>query len=173
MDNTLYYLGFNLVNGIGPARLDRLVSAFGSLQSAWHAPAADLMLAGLDGRTVEALLKVRRTRDLQMEYSRILAAGVRPISRDDPAYPALLRELVNGPPLLYVRGTLAESDRWALAVVGTRGATTYGRDATRKLVADLVAAGVTIVSKLARQKCAANVLSTTGYHLTFASDRAN
>ena len=149
MDNTLYYLGFNLVNGIGPARLDRLVSAFGSLQSAWHAPAADLMLAGLDGRTVEALLKVRRTRDLQMEYSRILAAGVRPISRDDPAYPALLRELVNGPPLLYVRGTLAESDRWALAVVGTRGATTYGRDATRKLVADLVAAGVTIVSGLA------------------------
>ncbi len=149
MDNSLYYLGFNLVNGIGPARLDRLVSVFGSLQAAWQAPAADLMMAGLDGRTVEALLTVRRTRDLQMEYSRILAAGVRPISRDDPSYPALLRELVNGPPLLYVRGTLAESDRWALAVVGTRGATTYGRDATRKLVGDLVAAGVTIVSGLA------------------------
>jgi DNA processing protein len=61
----------------------------------------------------------------------------------------LLRELVNGPPLLYVRGTLAENDRWAMAVVGTRGATTYGRDATRKLVGDLVAAGVTVVSGLA------------------------
>ncbi len=73
MDNSLYYLGFNLVNGIGPARLDRLVSVFGSLQAAWQAPAADLMMAGLDGRTVEALLTVRRTRDLQMEYSRILS----------------------------------------------------------------------------------------------------
>ena len=48
-----------------------------------------------------------------------------------------------------MRGTLTENDRWALAVVGTRQASSYGRDATRRLVADLAGAGVTIVSGLA------------------------
>ncbi|HSH81473.1 MAG TPA: DNA-processing protein DprA, partial [Herpetosiphonaceae bacterium] len=107
-------------------------------------------------------LTVRRTRDLDVEHDRMLRAGVRPISREDPTYPALLRELVNGPPLIYVRGTLAESDRWALAVVGTRGATTYGREATRKLVADLAAERITIISKLATKTRTSNVLGTAG-----------
>lgn len=149
MDDTHYYLGFNLVPGIGPARLDRLIAFFGSLEEAWHAEPSDLMMAGLDGRTVDALLAVRRTRDLEVDVERATSAGIRLISRDDPAYPSLLRQLVNGPPLIYVRGTLTDNDRWALAVVGTRQASNYGRDVTRKLVTDLASAGVTIVSGLA------------------------
>lgn len=151
MQDVHYYLGFNLVNGIGPARLDRLLAYFGSFAEAWQAPAADLAFAGLDARSIEALLEVRRTRDLEAEYERISAAGARIITREDASYPALLRDLPNAPPLLYVRGTLTENDRWAVAVVGTRNRSTYGRDATRKIVSDLVAAGVTIVSMLASQ----------------------
>ena len=151
MDDTHYYLGFNLVAGVGPARLDRLIAFFGSLEEAWNAGTSDLMMAGLDSRTVEALLAVRRTRDLEAEVARATRAGVRLISRDDPAYPPLLRQLVNGPPLIYVRGTLTDNDRWALAVVGTRQASNYGRDATRRLVTDLAGAGVTIVSMLVYQ----------------------
>ena len=149
MDDLHYYIGFNLVNGIGPARLDRLISFFGSLAEAWNAAPGDLQLAGLDTRTVEALVAVRSGRDLEAERVKLAEAGVRPISRDDPAYPVHLRGLDNAPPLLYVRGTLADNDRWALAVVGTRAASTYGRDVTRKLVAELAAAGVTVVSGLA------------------------
>ena len=149
MQDLHYYLGFNLVNGIGPARLDRLIAYFGSLEEAWNGHTGDLALAGLDGRSIDALLEVRRTRDLEAEYERVVAAGVRIISRDDPAYPALLRGIPASPPLLYVRGTLTENDRWALAVVGTRNCSNYGRDAARKLVSDLAAAGVTIVSGLA------------------------
>jgi DNA processing protein len=55
-------------------------------------------MAGLDGRTTEMLQTVRNKVDLVAEYDRINASGVRIISRDDPAYPPLLRELVNGPP---------------------------------------------------------------------------
>ncbi len=149
MQDIHYYLGFNLVNGIGPARLDRLIAYFGSLEDAWRADSGDLQMAGLDGRTTQALQKIRSTVDLQAEYQRISATGVRVISRDDPSYPPLLRELVNGPPVIYVRGTLVENDRWALAVVGTRGASSYGRDVTVRLVTELAAAGVTIVSGLA------------------------
>jgi DNA processing protein len=149
MQDIHYYLGFNLVNGIGPARLDRLIAFFGSLEEAWNAPSGDLQMAGLDARTVQTLHSVRSTRDLAAEYERITKGGVRLVSRDDPAYPPLLRELVNGPPLIYVRGTLVENDRWAVAIVGTRGCTNYGRDATARIAAELAAAGVTIVSGLA------------------------
>ena len=100
MQEIHYYLGFNLVNGIGPTRLDRLIAFFGSLEEAWRAGAGDLMMAGLDGRTVDALLDVRNKRDLEAEYERISGAGVRLVSRDDAAYPALLRQVVNAPPLL-------------------------------------------------------------------------
>jgi DNA processing protein len=78
-----------------------------------------------------------------------MALGIRLVSRDDPSYPPLLAQTAHPPFLLYVRGTLTDNDRWALAVVGTRQASTYGKDVTRKLVTGLVAAGVTIVSGLA------------------------
>lgn len=149
MDDLLYYLGFNRVAGIGPARLDRLIAYFGTLPAAWCASADDLGAAGLDQRTITALLQTRRSLDLEVEYQRTLECGVRLITRDDPAYPTLLAQTVNPPFLLYVRGTLTENDRWSVAVVGTRNASAYGKEATRKLVTELVAAGVTIVSGLA------------------------
>src|SRR6476469_4265601 len=149
MQDIHYYLGFNLVPGIGSTRLDRLLAYFGSLDEAWHGAGGDLMLAGLDGRTATALSHARATLDLEAEYERVLAAGVRVLTRDDPAYPALLRPVPNAPPVIYVRGTLTENDRWALAIVGTRNASNYGRDVARRLATDLAQAGVTIVSGLA------------------------
>jgi DNA processing protein len=105
VDDLLYYLGFNRVPGIGPARLDRLLSHVGSLQAAWHADSATLVAAGLDTRSIQALLATRRALDLAAEYERVCEAGVRLVSRDDPAYPALLAQTVNPPFLLYVRVT--------------------------------------------------------------------
>lgn len=110
---------------------------------------SDLAAAGLDSRSIEALVQTRRTLDLEAEHERVTTAGVRLISRDDPDYPPLLAQTTNSPFLLYVRGTLTELDRWSVAVVGTRQASTYGKEVTRKLVAGLVASGITVVSGLA------------------------
>ncbi|HEY0737990.1 MAG TPA: DNA-processing protein DprA, partial [Herpetosiphonaceae bacterium] len=110
---------------------------------------SDLAAAGLDSRSIEALVQTRRTLDLEAEHERVTAAGVRLISRDDPDYPPLLAQTSNPPFLLYVRGTLTELDRWSVAVVGTRQASTYGKEVTRKLVAGLVSSGITVVSGLA------------------------
>ena len=149
MDDVLLYLGFNHVAGIGPARLDRLVAYFGDLAAAWHAPADHLRAAGLDQRTTNSLTKTRHSLDLDATYAQLAKNGIRVVTRDDGHYPALLGQTTNPPYLLYVRGTLAEADRWAVAVVGTRQASTYGKDATHSIVTDLAAAGVTIVSGLA------------------------
>lgn len=149
MQSTRYYLGFNLVNGIGPARLARLIDHCGSIDAAWHASTSDLMAAGIDSRTIETILATRQTIDLDSLIERAERLGVRLISRDDPAYPPLLGHIPTAPPLLYVRGTLHDTDQWALAVVGTRSPTLYGKEVARRIVTDLAQMGITIVSGLA------------------------
>jgi len=77
-------------------------------------------------------------------------AAATQIALGDAAYPEHLREIVSPPPRLYVRGTLAERDALAIAIVGSRQATSYGLAVSERLAADLAARGVTIVSGLAR-----------------------
>lgn len=149
MDVTRYYLGFNLTPGIGPARLGRLIELFGSVKAAWEAPTGNLIAVGLEAKSIEALLATRARLDLDAELARAEQLGVRLLCIEDEAYPMLLRQIPQPPPLLYVRGTLANTDDWALAVVGTRGPTDYGKEVTRRLVTELASAGVTIISGLA------------------------
>jgi DNA processing protein len=148
-DDTRYYLGFNLVPGIGPARLGRLVERCGSIAAAWQASPTEMAAAGLDARSCAGLLAARRERDLDIELARVLAAGLQPISLAHPAYPPLLAAAPAAPPLIYLRGAFDPADSWAVAVVGTRHPTPYGREATQRLAGDLARSGVTIVSGLA------------------------
>ncbi|MBO9370441.1 MAG: DNA-processing protein DprA, partial [Chloroflexi bacterium] len=145
-----YYVGFNLVRGIGPARLRMLIDAFGDVERAWHAPAEALYRVGLDRRSLENLLETRARVDLDREVRRVAAVGAHILTWEDEGYPKLLAEIPDPPPVLYVRGELKPEDAWAVAVVGTRRASTYGREVTRRLVSVLAQSGVTIVSGLAR-----------------------
>lgn len=147
--HTKYYLGFNLVPGIGPARLARLIERCGAVEAAWRADAFDLAASGLDSRCSAALAHAQAHLDLDAELERAARAGVGLVTIEDAGYPELLRAAPGAPPLIYVRGSLDQIDDWALAVVGTRSPTTYGREATNRLVTELAAAGVTIVSGLA------------------------
>ena len=65
MDNLRYWLGFNLVRGIGPVRLRALLESFGDVKTAWEAPEADLCLVGLDQRSLKNLVLARRQVDLE------------------------------------------------------------------------------------------------------------
>jgi len=144
-----YWIGFSRVSGIGPVRLRALLDVSGSVQAAWNASSATLRAAGLDQRTVERLLSVRSSMDLDAELDRMARAGVTALTWESPGYPPQLKAIPNPPPVLYVKGSLLPRDEWALGVVGTRRASIYGREATRALVHDLAASGVTIVSGLA------------------------
>jgi DNA processing protein len=150
MNDLRYWIGFNRVMGIGPAKLRALLDHFGDLETAWRAKSADLREAGLDKRALEYLLAARATMDLDAEIAKVARLGARVVTWDDDKYPTQLKSIANPPPLLYVKGEFAMADQWAIAVVGTRRATAYGREVTRTLVADLVRNHVTIVSGLAR-----------------------
>ncbi len=148
-DVVRYYVGFNLVPGIGPLRLARLIERCGSIAAAWHADETMMIAAGLDARSMAGLQEARRRIDLDAELERLRAVGVTPISIADPRYPPLLRMIPAPPPLLYLCGTLTPADQRAVAIVGTRHPSHYGREAARRLARDLASAGMTIVSGLA------------------------
>lgn len=150
MGDTRYWLGFNRVAGIGPAKLRLLLARFDSVEAAWHAPAAALAQAGLDRRSIANLEAARSTLDLTALCDATDAAGVAVWHWDAPSYPAPLAEIDHPPPVLFARGAWLPQDRLAVAVVGTRRMSTYGRQVTDALCAELAAHGVTIVSGLAR-----------------------
>ncbi len=144
-----YWLGFSAVSGVGPVRVRALLQHFGDLERAWHASPEELRTVGLDRRAIANVLRARQTQDLDALETQLDALGASALTLQDADYPSLLKELPDAPPVLYVKGTLQARDRWAVAFVGTRRATVYGREMTRRLVEPLVGAGVTIVSGLA------------------------
>lgn len=145
-----YWLGFNLVKGIGPAKLQALRDYYGSLEAAWQANQAQLEKIGFDQRAIKSFFAARSELDLDAELEKVRQRKISLLTWDSPEYPAYLREVPNAPPLLYLWGDLVEGDRLAVAVVGTRRLTRYGRQVTQDLVTGLVLNGVTIVSGLAR-----------------------
>jgi DNA processing protein len=149
MDDRRFWLAFNKVTGVGPVRMQRLLDYFGDLGSAWTATPAELADAGLDARVVGQVLALRRTLDLAAEMGRLERAGVHLLTWADDAYPARLRAIDTAPPVLYVRGELTPADEVAVAIVGTRRVTPYGREVAHQLASGLAAAGVTVVSGLA------------------------
>ncbi len=145
-----WWVAFHRISRLGSVRFGLLERAFPSLEEAWKADGAALRAAGLDAATVDLVIARRPEIDPQRELERLEEAGVRPIPRFHSAYPSRLREIADPPPVIYVHGTLTPQDEWALALVGTRRATAYGRQAAGEFARDLATNGVTVVSGLAR-----------------------
>ena len=145
-----YWIGFNLVKGIGSVRFQQIRSFFGDLSSAWHAPADILEEVGLPAGVLKNLLKLRGEIDIDRTYEKILGQDVTVLTLEDEDYPHILRQIDQAPPVLYIKGELIPSDEFAVAIVGTRRVTAYGQQVARDTSLYLAGHGLTIVSGLAR-----------------------
>lgn len=145
-----YRVALHRIHRLGSVRFGVLERAFPDLSEVWRAPEGELTAVGLDARTAQAVVRARAEGDPDAEIERLQSAGVQAYAKIDPAYPSRLREIDDAPPVLYVRGMLTPEDDCGVAVVGTRRATAYGRQATTELTRGLSASGVTVVSGLAR-----------------------
>lgn len=150
MEEKKYWVGFNLIKGIGAVRMQGLVAYFGGLESAWRADAFQLSEAGLGAKVVERVLAARESVDLNQVWAKIEAQGIKILTWADEEYPSRLREIEQPPPVLYVRGEYLQDDLFAVAIVGTRKVTPYGRQLTEEIASFLAANGITVVSGLAR-----------------------
>lgn len=148
---TLDWISLSLVPGLGLSGFWRLIDHF-------QQPAAVL------GASRQELLRVKGIREAQVagffqgetavvrgerELDRLTAAGGVAVSYEDQHYPALLKELPDPPPVLYVRGRPELLGMPSVAVVGSRAATAYGRRTARGLAQSLAASSLTVVSGLA------------------------
>ena len=150
MDEKKYWIGFNLIKGIGAVRMQGLVSYFGDLESAWNADAAELTASGLGAKLAEKVIVARKQMDLDQVWARIEAQGITILTWMDEAYPARLKEIDQPPPVLYIHGEYLMDDLFAVAIVGTRKVTPYGRQVTEEIASYLASNGITVVSGLAR-----------------------
>jgi len=146
---TRYLVGLSLLPGIGPARFQKLLAQMRDPERAWRANEAELQRAGVEAASIPALLERRRSLSLEAEMEKLRRLEVRVLSIYDAEYPLRLKEIPGAAPLLYVRGDLPPEES-SVGVVGTRGPTVYGKEIAARVVPELVRAGLTIVSGLAR-----------------------
>ena len=151
MDSRTAYIALNLMEEIGPVGVRALSIALGSPEAIFEAAPDDLARAeGVGPAQIKALLRQRGRVDPARELERARRAGADIVTPADAAYPRPLLGLHDPPLALYVKGTLAPEDKRALAVVGSRHTTVYGRETAERLAFHLAKAGFTVVSGLAR-----------------------
>ena len=120
MNDKRYWIGFNLIKGIGAVRMQALIRHFGDLEVAWKAAPADLAQASLGLKVIERIIQARESVDLEKLWAKIEAQGIKILTWEDEAYPQRLKEIEQPPPVIYVRGEITMDDHFAVAIVGTR-----------------------------------------------------
>jgi len=146
----IFTVALRLAGITSTSRLRDLHDRFGSSEGAWQATSAHLrsVLGGRE-KMLAGLIAARSKIDPILEMEKLEREGVGVVTIVDPGYPALLAEIAAPPPVLFHRGAFLETDNLAVAIVGTRRPSAYGRDMARSIAQDLARAGVTIVSGLA------------------------
>ncbi len=151
MDARQAYIALNLMADIGPVSVRTLAAALGGPAALLTASARDLRaVPGVAAAAVAALLAQRATVRPDAEETRARRLGFRLLTPAEAGYPKPLAAIHDPPLALYVWGALAPGDARAMAVVGSRHPTIYGRDTAERLAYHLARAGFTVVSGLAR-----------------------
>ena len=145
------HLALALVPGLGPRLTRAVLDHFGSPAAALAASAAQLEAVPQVGPTLaRRFADAFRSADVEAEWAEVVGHNVRVILPGDAEYPARLAAIPDPPPLVYLRGELTPADANAVAVVGSRACTAYGKRMAERIAAGLAAAGWTVVSGLAR-----------------------
>ncbi|MFL6213802.1 MAG: DNA-processing protein DprA [Blastocatellia bacterium] len=145
------WIALTFVPGVGSRTAAMLIERFGSPAACFEASAAQLEAAGLRRESIDALRRGDAREQAAAQLRLLEALGGEALTLNDARYPALLRETYDPPIVLYARGDItAALAQPAIAVVGSRHCSTYGRNVAEKLARELAERGITIISGLAR-----------------------
>jgi DNA processing protein len=150
-DDVRDLLALHLVPGLGPVRLKGLLERIGPPGRILGAGEQTLAaVPGVGPKLAQAIASAGTPGEVEAEWERARKAGVRLVALGTLEYPEALSHISDAPHLLYVRGSILPEDARAVALVGSRRCTEYGRRMAVRLAAGLARAGVTVVSGLAR-----------------------
>ena len=150
-EETKSLVHLSIISGVGYQTIERLLAAFGSAKRALDATREELArVEGLSLNASERLIRGKSRVSVDRELELVEAHNCHLVAINDSAYPNLLKEIADPPPLLYVRGDLGEPDAPSITIVGTRSPTNYGKTISRQLSQQLAENGVTVISGFAR-----------------------
>ena len=151
MDNdTVYWVGLSLVEGLGVRRAHKLINYFASPKAAYMASLTELEGSGLPAAVCQSIFAQAGLEEAEKEIGEAAKAGCQLISYENLSYPPLLRQIPDPPLVLYVKGNVQALSGHCLAIVGSRRASAYGLQVARRLARDLAERNLVIVSGLAR-----------------------
>lgn len=150
MNNIDYLLALHSIDGLGPIRLKAIIDYFKDPKLAWEANVGEVRKIGVPQTVIDLLVEIRKTLNPETYAKSIKDSGIKWMSIFDEDYPKLLKQIYDPPIVLYYKGEILPIDGKAVAIVGTRKMTGYGRIVTEQFTKGLALAGLTIVSGLAR-----------------------
>ena len=144
-------LRLSMTSGIGPRLTQLLLTRFETAEAIFSASEAELQsVPGIGPKLSTEIIRARTEADPAAELRLCRERGIAVVARDTPQYPRWLAEIPDPPTVMYVQGTIKPQDAVAVAIVGSRHATSYGVQTAQRLAEGLARAGVTVVSGLAR-----------------------
>lgn len=144
-----YWVALGHVPRLTPIRFRKIINYFPSIEAAWYAGRDELIQAGIESEVVDDFFIKRETLDPAALWQRVISDNIGIITINEAAYPDLLKEIYDPPPFFYYKGQMEKPDEFCLAVVGTRKASTYGRQTAQDIVGRLAGQKLTIVSGMA------------------------
>jgi len=145
-----YWAALNNLSKLGNKKILKIIQVFGSAKGAWEAPEEEVRRKLFPAELAEQFILLRAQLNAEEYYEKILQNNIKVLTMFDSDYPQNLKHISGAPPVLYIRGAVPCSSLLHIAIVGTRKATIYGKQVTRKLSYDLASRGAVIVSGMAR-----------------------
>jgi DNA processing protein len=138
-------------DGVGSVIFRRLLGHFNTIDLVLGASVSELTkVEGVGSVTAERIAASRNKIDAEAEIEQAAKLGVWLVHFQDGRYPALLKQIYDPPPVLYIKGTLAETDNLSIGIVGSRRCSLYGSEQASRFAHILASAGFTICSGMAR-----------------------
>jgi DNA processing protein len=151
MDNNIvYWLGLTRIQGLGVRGIHKLTDYVGSPKAAYMASLTELEASGLPAAVCQSVFAQEGLKEAEKEIEAAEKAGCQLVDYESSAYPPLLRQIEDPPPVLYVKGHIEALSGHCLAIVGSRRPSAYGLQVSRRLARDLAERSMVIVSGLAR-----------------------
>jgi len=149
-ESLICWLALKSIPGVGNRLCLELIKRFGEPEKVFETSRKDLLgVGGISSHVADTIAKYKVPKEVKEDLALVQRNGFRIVTFSDSDYPLLLRQIHDPPPFLYVYGKL-RADSINIAMVGSRNATSYGSTTTRRLSADLVRRGFTVVSGMAR-----------------------
>lgn len=136
-----------MIPDFGPVRMREVLEQFSTAEAAWRGDFREVSSLGV--KIIQQAAATKKQVVPESLPEKFAKANIRVVMIEEEEYPSLLKQIYAPPLILYVKGSLAETSP-AIAVVGARKCTPYGKNVAEKISEELAVAGVTIVSGGAR-----------------------